>query len=289
MTPAAEDLDEVVSALRRWQRSSTPFQLHPGDLGWFWRFGAGATAAAVRTWRDGGRIVAVGLLDGPDLLRLAIAPALHRDEVLARRLLQDLVDPACGVLPEGAVAVEAPPGALVQDLLGEAGWPLDEPWSLLRRDLAAPVEPSRLRLEVVGAERAAVWVALQQIAFGGSMDDTAVQRWHDMAAGSPFADARCLVGHDPDVGGDAVAAVTVWSAGRGRCGVIEPLGVHPDARGRGHGRAITLAAAATLADLGSCCALVATPSANVGAVATYVSAGFERLTDRFDRRRDDTR
>ena len=49
-------------------------RLHPGDLGWFWRFGAEATAAAVRTWSRDGRILAVGLLDGPGLLRLTIAP-----------------------------------------------------------------------------------------------------------------------------------------------------------------------------------------------------------------------
>jgi len=38
-------------------------QLHPGDLGWFWRFGAEATAAAVRTSSRDGQILAVGLLD----------------------------------------------------------------------------------------------------------------------------------------------------------------------------------------------------------------------------------
>jgi hypothetical protein len=42
-------------------------QLHPGDVGWFWRFGAEATAAAARTWSRDGRILAVGLLDGPTL------------------------------------------------------------------------------------------------------------------------------------------------------------------------------------------------------------------------------
>jgi len=40
-------------------------QLHPGDLGWFWGFGAEATAAALRTSSQDGQILAVALLDGP--------------------------------------------------------------------------------------------------------------------------------------------------------------------------------------------------------------------------------
>ena len=47
-TPGVDGLNEVVGALREWQYDGAPMQLHPGDLGWFWRFGAEATAAAVR-------------------------------------------------------------------------------------------------------------------------------------------------------------------------------------------------------------------------------------------------
>jgi len=39
-TPGADELDDVVRALRNWQRDDAPMQLHPGDLGWHWRFGA---------------------------------------------------------------------------------------------------------------------------------------------------------------------------------------------------------------------------------------------------------
>ncbi|GHE47790.1 hypothetical protein GCM10018785_16760 [Streptomyces longispororuber] len=61
--------------------------------------------------RDG-RILAVGLLDGPRLLRLTFAPAAHRDEELAQRLLDDVTRPERGVLPTGRLNVEVPPGAL---------------------------------------------------------------------------------------------------------------------------------------------------------------------------------
>src|SRR3954469_25405848 len=87
-----------------------------------------------------------------------------------------------------------------------------------------------------------------------------------MAAGLPYADARCLVAYDDQ--GNAVAAVTVWSAGPAKPGLLEPMGVHREHRGHGYGKAITVAAAAALEELGSSSAIVCTPSSNVGAVAT---------------------
>jgi ribosomal protein S18 acetylase RimI-like enzyme len=104
-----------------------------------------------------------------------------------------------------------------------------------------------------------------------------------MAAGSPYASARCLLGYDE--GGNPVAAVTVWSAGPEKPGLLEPMGVHRDYRGRGHGKAITVAAAAALREMGSSSAIVVTPSSNVAGVATYRSAGFQPLPAAFDLRR----
>jgi ribosomal protein S18 acetylase RimI-like enzyme len=61
--------------------------------------------------------------------------------------------------------------------------------------------------------------------------------------------------------------------------LLEPVGVHREHRGRGFGRAISVAAAAALRALGSSSATVCTPSSNAGAVATYRSAGFRQLPD----------
>ena len=69
----------------------------------------------------------------------------------------------------------------------------------------------------------------------------------------------------------------------GRPGLLEPMGVHAEHRGRGYGRAICLAAAAALRDLGASSALVCTPSANTSAVATYRAAGYEAEPERLDR------
>jgi GNAT superfamily N-acetyltransferase len=249
---------EALGALREWQHDGPPIQLHPGDLGWFQRFGAEAAAAALRTWRRDGRILAVGLLDGPDVLRLAIAPDARQDEELARQLVAD----APGT-------VEAPADALVRELLTAAGWVTADPWTPLHRDLTAPVEDPGIRVEVAGPGLASVRAAVQRASFPNSTFTE--ERWHAMAAGPAYADARCLVAYS---GGDAVAAATVWSAGPGRPGLLEPLGVHHDHRGQGHGRALSIAAAAVLRDLGSSSAAVCTPSSNVAAVATYTSAGY---------------
>lgn len=279
--PGVDGLGEVVAALRAWQSDPAPIQLHPGDLGWFWRFGAEATAAAVRTWRRHGRVLAVGLLDGPALLRLTIAPDARRDEELARHLRADVCDPRRGILPAGRVRVESPRDALLKELLADDGWAGAEPWTPLRRDLTRPVPDPGVRIEVVGPEAAPARVAVQRASFERST--FTLERWRAMAGGLPYADARCLVAVDDR--GDAVAAVTVWSAGPGRPGLLEPMGVHRDHRGHGHGTAVTVAAAAALRDLGSSCAIVCTESANVGGVATYRSAGFEALPEVCDQTR----
>ncbi|WP_200936821.1 GNAT family N-acetyltransferase [Leifsonia sp. Root112D2] len=209
--PDADGLRETAEALRDWQDDAAPMQLHPGDVGWFWRFGAEATIAAVRTWSQDGRIIAVGLLDGDDLLRLTAAPGSQQDEQLASQLAHDVMDPERGVLPGGRCLSR-------------------------RRSAHSCTCVVRARL----AHRRAV----------------------DPAAARPCA------------------------TGAGKPGLLEPMGVHRDHRGHGFGTAIAIAAAAALQRLGSSSALVCAPSSNVGAVATYASAGFQQLPQRRDRYRD---
>lgn len=280
-TPAVGGLELVVARLAEWQVDGGAVQLHPGDLGWFWRYGAERTAAAVRTWARDGELLAVGMLDEPDLLRVAIAPSAQEDEELARRIAADVADPAAGVLVEGKVYLETPNGSRVRDLLFAAGWELDDPWQPLERDLGEPVEDSGLAIEIVTAETAGVRAGVQRASFDGSTFTD--ERWHAMADGTAYARARCLIGRDAD--GEAVGAITVWSAGKGRPGLIEPLGVHRNHRGHGYGRAMTLAGAAALRELGASRAQVLTPCFNEGAIATYRSAGFDLLPQRRDQYR----
>ena len=279
--PEVDGLGDVVAVVREWQYDGAPMQLHPGDLGWHWRFGAEATAAAVRTWSSDGKILAVGLHEGSDLLRVAIAPEADHDEELAREMVADVTRPERGVLPQGTGYVEARFGAALRGLLFEAGWEEDEPWTPLCRDLTEPVEDCGVRIEAIGPERAALRAAVQRAAFDRSTFTD--EHWHAMAAGLPYDDARCLLAYDDE--GKAVAAATVWSAGPGKPGLLEPVGVHREHRGRGYGTAISVAAAAALRELGSSSAIVCTESSNAGAVATYRSAGFQQLPEVRDLRR----
>lgn len=280
-TPHVDELAGVVDALAEWQHDASAMQLHPGDLGWYWRFGADAVAAALRTWTLDGRLLAIGFLDGPDTLRTTVAPSAQHEETLARRVVSDVADPTRGVLPPGKVAVEAPNGSRVQELLGEVGWPAGESWTPLSRGLAEPVEAPALRIEVVTPGGEDAFTGVHRSAWDSPRFTN--EQWREMAAGLPFAAARCLLARDSrDV---AVAGVTVWSAGPGKPGLLEPMGVHADHRGLGYGRLICVAAAAELRRMGASSALVCTETARTAAVATYRSAGFQQLPERLDRSR----
>lgn len=281
-----DSLEEVADVVAAWQHQGGPVQLHPGDIGWQYRLGAQEVSDSVRVWRRDGQILAVGMVDGQTVIRMAIAPDVDEDDAFAEHLVADLANPASGVLPAGPGTVEARSGAALRGLLRRNGWQPDEPWTPLSRGLTTPVPDSRLRVEVITTNdvRDPVvrdCVAVHLASFARST--FTVQQWHVMTLAPAYRRARCLVGYDPK--GRAVAAVTVWSAGQGRPGLLEPLGVHQDHRGHGYGTAISVAAAAALQEMGSSSATVCTPSSNVGAVATYVSAGFRQLADVTDFRR----
>lgn len=280
-------LEEVTDAVASWQQDGTPIQLHPGDLGWNCSFGVQALADEMCVWRRGGKVLAAGMVDDDSaLIRMAIAPSVNDDEEFAAHLLKDLSNPDQGVLPAGRGLVEARFGAAFRDALRRDGWVDDEPWTPLCRDLTNPVEDGGLRVETIDThnvrdEVVRDRIAVQRASFPNST--FTLERWQDMASSPAYRHARCLVAYDSEA--NAVAATTVWSAGKGRPGLIEPLGAHRDYRGHGHGRAITVAAAAELQKMGASSVAVCTPSSNVGGVVAYVSAGFDQLADVTDFRR----
>ena len=269
-TPTPNQVDDVVADLSSWQREGLPVQLHPGDLGWALRSGPVALARALRVWSVDATRLAIGFLDETALIRLAITPSRGDDAELATALVRDLADPARGVLGDGRISVEARFGRAFRAQLGATGWVDGDAWTPLVRDLADPVDAIGLRVVVVGPAEVDERVAVQRSAFPTST--FTAERWHQMAQTPAYRQARCLLGYDAE--GTAVAAVTVWSAGPGRPGLLEPMGVHRDHRGHGYGTAICIAAAAALRDLGASSATVATESANAAAVATYTAAGY---------------
>ncbi len=272
------DLNESLQALRKWQKDESRVQLHPGDIGWYTRNGQKATTNAIRNWFRDGEIVAIGLLDGANLLRLAIAPQAQNDLELAQQMAEDISQPDHGNLPKGEVFVEARTGDLLNKILIDRGWQTDDPWTPLNFDLSQPIEKSKLHVEIVGSENVDTRCAVQRASFVGSTFTK--EKWHAMANSPTYDDARCLLVYDDSK--NAVATATVWSAGQGRPGLIEPLGVHQNHRGKGYGKEVTLACLEVLKKLGSSSAIVCTISSNVAAVATYKSAGFKELPRVYD-------
>jgi ribosomal protein S18 acetylase RimI-like enzyme len=267
--PSANDLDGVVQSLANWQQDGQIAQLHPGDIGWYQRFGAEATASAIRLWSIGDRVVAIGLLESPELLRLALDPDFEEDKELADQMASDV---ETMLEPEGCL--EARSAQLLRNTLTRAGWGIGDPWTSLKMDLAKPVQQDILKIEAVASpEQVHDRIALQKASFTNS--SFTEDKWHDMASGPAYA--RCLVGYDED--NNPVAMVTVWSAGNGRPGLIEPLGVDQKYQGKGYGRAITLAGAKVLQEMGAPSVFVCTESSNVAAVSAYKSAGFKELPE----------
>ncbi|WP_247829094.1 GNAT family N-acetyltransferase [Arthrobacter antioxidans] len=287
-TPAVDELDQILRVLTQWQCDEGPLHLHPGDLGWHSLRGAAATAAATRVWSSGDTALAIALIDGPQLLRFAMDPARHQDESLARRIVADVGEPATGVLHAGSATIEARGASALAVHLAKEGWVPDEPWTPLHRNLTAPVEAAGLRIDTIEPDRTDEWVSVHWSAFHGTpMPDERrrnfVKGWRAAAEGPFFDSARILALYND---GDAVAVAAVWSAGTGRPGLIEPMGVHQEHRGRGYGTIATRAAAAVLREMGSSSATVCAESSNAGAVSTYLAAGFSAHPQVTDWRRD---
>jgi len=208
--PGTTPLDEALHAVRHWQHDDTPLQLHPGDLGWNAR--TGPTTPVLRAWRRDGTLVALGMLDAPDLLRLALDPRALDDDHLAQQVLTDLDDADRGVLPAGTASLETPTGATIHDLALADGWDAGESWTPLRRDLSAPVEDPGLRVEIVDGTDVSVRTAVHRASFPGSTFTD--EAWRVMAAGPAYAAARCLVG----------STTTAPRSPRRRCGPQGPAG-----------------------------------------------------------------
>ena len=277
-TPGVDELGEICRVLGEWQHDGGPLHLHPGDLGWYSLRGPAATAAATRVWSQGDTILAIALLDGPELLRFAIGPTRRQDSTLARRIVGDVNNPTAGIFNAGAAIVEARGAVALIEQLAQNDWSPDEPWTPLHHDMAATPKASGFYIETVEPSHTAEWAAVHRSAFRGApLPDEGIQRFVDgwrLAAESPFLDLgrilslRCTDGHV------VVAVAAVWSAGSGRPGLIEPLAVHQEHRGRGYGTAMTSAAVDQLRQMGSSSAVVCAETSNTGAVATYLAAGF---------------
>jgi GNAT superfamily N-acetyltransferase len=264
------DAGELVAALMDWEAPGgyAP-ALHPGDVGWFLRLDDAAVSGGLHAWRDGdGALVAAAIIDADGDLRVALPPASLGNRAIA----ESLVEVAESFGSDRERFAEAPYGSVFRAGLLTAGWELDpDPWYALHRPLTDvpdfPADP--LSAPPSGSLDVTDRVAVQRAAFAGSTFTEAA--WHRMAAGPGFDPRLEMLTRDEL--GAPVAAATGWSAGRGRCAILEPVGTHRDHTGRGHGRRCVLAVVAALAHAGASGVTVHTPASNAAAVALYRSCG----------------
>jgi GNAT superfamily N-acetyltransferase len=263
----------VVDCLHSWiPEGCYAAVLHAGDVGWQLRLDDDVVESSLTVIRDGVDIVAVAIADGPSLLRPAIRPDRVHDLAIAE-LLADNVEAA----PRTEEAwCEAPSGSALRSVLSARGWRLDpDPWAVLYKPLAAVdgeyADPltGPLRNDNDIADR----VEVQRSAFTGST--FTVPRWHQMASGPGYDPSLDLLRRD--ITGVPVAAATGWSAGTGRSGILEPVGVHADFGGRGHGKAVSMAVIGALARAGASGVTVHTPVSNSAAVRTYEGCGLRQV------------
>lgn len=259
--------EAVLAALAAWDGpGGCGWQTHPGDLGWFARVGPARVEADAAWWSvGGGEVAAVAFLDGT--LRTAVAPSRLLDVELADAMTAYAVDRA-------VAAVDPPPGACaLRPALAAAGYEAGgEPWLHLYRPTGAVCEVGFEVRTVTSSDVAADRVAVQRAAFERS--SYTLELLADLRRSPAYDAARDLVLY---VDGRPGAVGTAWTAGPGRCGLIEPLGVDAAYRGRGLGRAAVAAACEALAAAGASGTAVWTPAANWAAAALYRSCGFRAV------------
>lgn len=280
--PTATQLSSLARRLSMWQADPWVGHLHPGDLGWHSSVGVDQMTRDLRVWERNGVPVAIGMLDGSDVLRLAVDPKVTQDHALAERIAADLNRPGTDLFTGTEAVVEARGAVALRRALISAAWVEDEPWTPMTLALDSTLDLGRLdhthlRVVNVGSEAAGDWTGVHWSSFKGTPFDEEsrarfVDRWTQIMTG-PFADnAHSLIGYDAT--GSPVAITTVWTAGPGRPGLVEPMGVHRVHHGRGYGVAITLAGARALREHGASSAVVVAENSNPAAIGTYRSAGF---------------
>ena len=271
------DLPVAVATLRAWESAGGyPGGLHAGDVGWHARLPDDQLDGTLEAYVRNGEWVAFALVE-PGLVRPRLSPTQVFDAEVAQAVAE-----AVDAVEGDEVFSDADPGTPFRAALAARGWGTEpESWVCLYRPLTAadarfddpltaPTSTSGVPDDAAVAER----VAVQRSAFAGST--FTVEAWRRMAAAPAFDPSLDLLRRTPS--GEPAAACTAWSSRPGACAILEPVGTHSDHQGRGHGKAVVLAAVAALAKAGASGVCVHTPTDNAAAVAAYVSCGLRPVS-----------
>ncbi|HTE18287.1 MAG TPA: GNAT family N-acetyltransferase [Armatimonadota bacterium] len=269
---------------------------HLGDLSWnlFLAQLRGEVAENLRLWDD-----AAGTLRGfawyypPDAVDIQVAPWLPDREALETEMLEWALARRLEYLPgedgPARLSVEAfeedARFLAVLERLGfrrAADYKLHMVWDL-RQPVPEPVLPAGYAVRALSipadlARRAAV--------------QKAVWPWSRVTPGA-YPALLAMPGYDPQLDlvsvapdGTFAAFAICWLDPVNRAGEFEPVGTHPEHRGKGLGKALVREGLRRLRERGATAALVYPPGGEVAAERLYASAGFRPLQRQFSYARE---
>ncbi|MGW5051677.1 GNAT family N-acetyltransferase [Actinokineospora sp. NPDC004072] len=244
-----------------------PGDWHIGDLAWQRTQHTGREPEwPTALWERDGEVVAWGWVHLPGHLALATADPALADEVLAW-------------FAETATAarrtVTTADPRLAEALERNGYTRTDDPANIYHRrdlaDLPEPVLPPGYTVQP--STDVTQRVAVHRVVWHPSR--VTEESYRNVMATWPYRPELDWVAVAPD--GAYAANCLIWLDERNRVGELEPVGTHPDHRGRGLGRAVCLAAMHALRDHGADTAVVYpvdSPPAHPGALALYRGLGF---------------
>ena len=234
----------------------------------------------VRLWELGGEVVAWGMFEPPSELGYHLRADLPTDgrRAIVAEMLEWCAERAApsSVLLHVLDADEA----LCNDLRALGLTPSEEPafsqfHTTLEGEPAAPVLPPGYRIRPLrGEDELEARVEVHRAAFAPSR--MTVEKYRDLLGMVHYAFDRDLVVEAPD--GSLAAFTMVWWDPEARVGEFEPVGTHPDHRGKGLAKAVNLAGLRLLRGLGALDAVVFSRTTNAVSEALYASAGFRRMS-----------
>ena len=250
--------------------------------------------ASFQLWEETGELVGIGWFEEPDSLAFQVAPHKLNDEALAEAMLawgihraREHCADSGGVLRVNARSSFPEQLALLSRhgfaretrtplrLVERRGYPPDGYYMVLfrrdLRDLPAPEpQPGWVVRPVGGEDEWSERVELHRTVWAPSR--ITLEAYRRLRAAPVYRPDLDFVAVAPD--GRLAAYCICWLDPLTRVAEFEPVGTHPDFRGRGVGHLLLLEAFRRLRAAGAETATVPTNSVNVPAARLYESAGF---------------
>ncbi|UQA58953.1 GNAT family N-acetyltransferase [Polyangium aurulentum] len=281
------DLHALLGTITASWRFTRPLvNVTPGGVEWWFAVARSGIdwRERIRLWELDGEVVAWAFFEPPNELGNHLRVDLPADgrRAIVAEMLEWVAERALGQSePPSSVFLHVLDAdhALCDDLRALGLTPSEASafshfHTTLGAEPAAPVLPPGYRIRPVREDELAARVDLHRAAFTPSR--MTVEKYRQLVTMPHYAFARDLVVEAPD--GSLAAFTMVWWDPEARVGEFEPVGTHPDHRGKGLARAVNLAGLHLLRGLGALDVLVFSRTENAASEALYPSVGFQRLS-----------